>query len=351
VAATLAGLLALLLAGLLTGCTGDETDDAFDLIADSDAPLTDYLGFPPGVYGGTDDAAALTAQQLEQAVSDCMANAGFQYVPEVDEPVDVRQQADGIAPDTEAWVAKYGFGISTLAFPQQELSDGLVGFTVTEEPADQPDAQDSVLEAPSVSAGQAANEAYLEGLNSSDQAAYLDALYGLGLANDEADADETPGCFEAAVAEVNVAVRVDFFVEFADGLALAYQDIDLHPAVLGYRQEVLACLTEADQSIEADLDAVSTIRDRLLIGLANVYDLLADAGTAEEAPFLTVEAAAALAELQAEEVRLAQLVDRCNGETGAEEAAIAEARADVERDFIEGNRDALDAFLETQATS
>ena len=64
----------------------------------------------------------------ERITAECMAEKGFEYIPQ--NPSDFMffggPPGQDLEPGSTAWIAKYGFGISTQRFPQSMIGD-LVG--------------------------------------------------------------------------------------------------------------------------------------------------------------------------------------------------------------------------------
>ena len=161
--------MAIAMALLLASCAnGDDTTEAS---AGEDgefrSPIAEYLGeddfgFNPGNEADTE------ARQIEfnEQVQACMAAEGFEWEPNPEEgiffggpPID----DEGLEWGSDEWTAKYGLGISTLAFPQDLVGPDLLGTSESfgfggehEDP----------------------NQEYVEGLSESEQEAYYATLYG-----------------------------------------------------------------------------------------------------------------------------------------------------------------------------
>lgn len=139
----------------LVGCAGDPGDSATDdtaatgsAAAPEPSPLDEFLG---GARTGDQQEADRQVQlEVEAAVATCMQEAGFEYTP-----VDPEQLMGGFVSfsDTDQrdpeWVARYGYGISTMDLEPPD-------------PADDP------------------NNARVEAMTEAERTAYFAALYGTG---------------------------------------------------------------------------------------------------------------------------------------------------------------------------
>lgn len=139
---------------LLFGLVGCAADPAAAPVAEESAaadvpsPLDEFLGGTRS--GDQQEADRLQQLEVEAVVATCMQQAGFEYTP-----VDPEKMMGGFVSfsDTDQrdpdWVARYGYGISTMDMQAPE-------------PSDDP------------------NNARVEAMTESERTAYFEALYGTG---------------------------------------------------------------------------------------------------------------------------------------------------------------------------
>jgi hypothetical protein len=160
-----AAMVALLAGALAAGCSNGKVEEPA-----AESPIAEALGlgYDP-LRGSTSNPGALGEQILEEmrrqeeAIASCMQEAGFEYVPFVPESSgQLRLMDDELRFDTREWYAKYGFFLTTAAFPQSAVGSDLVGF------------DDSGLN--DLNSGP--NREIFDAMAPPEQEAYLHALYG-----------------------------------------------------------------------------------------------------------------------------------------------------------------------------
>lgn len=356
----------------LTSCgSGQGGDSAAPESEEWRSPIAEYLGINQSF--GFGDEADFEALQIEvnERVTACMAAEGFEWLPNPQEMqmMDVAEAADGLEWGSDEWVAKYGFGISTMAFPQSTVGADLVG------------SNDDYVQ--DVEEGADPNQEYVENLSDSEREAFYAALHGddrgpdidpstmteeeIEAAVDEYYADYVPtGCMNEAQEEIMGFGGPGYFQEFQDELETMYEQIQDDPRVTEFEQEIAACVADKGlsysdmQSLYEDLEKrmeplyESTYGNDPFVGLSEdeIQSQLENMTEAEMqelfTPKLSDENLALLAEIQADEITLAVAVSECGGNEKAQQAVFEEVRIEYEERFIEENRAALDAFLAEQ---
>jgi hypothetical protein len=285
------------------------------------APLTDLLsGEPAGgeetaagqdelpgtaEFGLTQEELVTNVEEVEGLISECMNEAGFEYVAADFDTVREGMLADKSLPglSEEEFIEQYGYGISTLY-------TGL-------------DPQLADVNTPAkIGLGERNVEIY-NALSPADQVAYNRTLFGentnatFAVSLEAEDFSRTGGCTRAAVEQVftpeelnvNYANPLDFLVE---------QD----PRMVTALEEFGACVREAGFDYNHPDEAEEDIRERL------------DAITGGEPPeALSADAQAQLTELQGEERAIAAVAFECEEEIVApvEEQILSELHAEQDQ--------------------
>jgi len=338
-----------------------------------ESPLADFMGFD---WGGDFDQDAAQAQIEEQqrAVNEqivsCMAAEGFEYIPEDTSDFAVFEGnvgPDGLEYGSDEWVAKYGFGISTQVFSQDMVGPELVGY----------DEGEFMEEGEFVDP----NQEYVNSLSEADQEAFYETLYGndpgpeisegmteeeMQAAFDEYEQNREPsGCMEKAYGDgfgFGDNDEIEFYEEFGDDLQAMYQRIDSHPRIVEAEREISDCVAGKGYTYSTMMDVYETFEKRLepLYQTAfsePSFDLteeevasMSEAELAElyRPPDLTAESKGMLAEIQAEEIAMAKAVNECGGGFDASGGVYNDVRIELEQEFIEANRDKLEAFKAEQ---
>lgn len=371
-----AGVLALSACGASDGTelAADTEDGEFVY----ESPLGEYLGWSDANFD-EDAAEAEWAEQereVQEAIAVCMAAEGFEYIP-----VDVAaQQAffegqfeDDLEWGSEEWTAKYGFGVSTERFSQEQVGPDLVGHNYSssidnEGPPDP-------------------NQEYVESLSSDEQNAYFEALYGgeddyivpiweeEGREPTEEEIEaydrewqenyDPSGCEPVAYEELynGSAGEADwqaFDAEFGAALAELDERMESHPDVIAYRDEVRTCVEAKGLEFITDQDAYEYFEQALNdAGLgwqdeADPFEGIDTTGFTDEdynrvweesqRQLLSPEKLTALAEVQEHEIATAVALSECGGGWENEMVELASVRIELEEEFLAENADRLAEF-------
>lgn len=171
------------LAVALAACSGSADTAA---PKPEDSPLNKYM---MAVWGGdlsTDEQQARYDKEnkaREELVAECMAEEGFEYIPNTQSGAVVMASGDEWSPEDREWVAQYGYG--NVNFPGR----------------DTPMTDDQMYVDP--------NEDYVTSLSPSEQTAFYETLNGPQPSAEELDEDgsfeydwEQAGCYGLAQHEV-----------------------------------------------------------------------------------------------------------------------------------------------------
>ncbi len=352
---------------IAAGCGGTATTDASAAEEEGiesfedlefESPIAEFLGQDASFDFNSDEAQAeFTAQatEAEEQIAACMAAEGFEYTP-----VDQGQynffdgEGEELPYFSEAWVAKYGFGITTQWFGQSEVGTDLVGY----DDAAFSEAEDSFVDP---------NEAYVEGLPEAEQIAYYEALYGNEpeLPEDATEEDydaayenwEPDGCANEAWSDFDGGFSGEgFYNEFGDELDALYERIEADPRVDAHNQEVSACVAEQGLEYTGMNDLYMRWEDELSsmgggdpfaeseVDFENMSEEELDAYFADFSFELSDEDKVALGEIQAEEMALATAVIECGGGPLNDEIVLGQVRVEYEQDFLDANQDRLSGF-------
>lgn len=241
--------------------------------------------------------------ERQEAIAACMADVDAEYVP-----VDPAEVADAPwSTDVEwassEWVHTYGFGASTLRFPQSLVGPDLVGF---------PDEEDDVAPHP--------NQVHVEALSPEERERWESAY---------ADCDTTTWASSQAQ---NLAAA--FNERFAAELTAMHDALRADARYVSVQADVQACVAAAGVD---HVDHEST--------LADIEARLAPLDEAAMTDGLSADDLAELATIQADEIAVATAVDECGGRFLSANAAYAELVGEYESAFITEHQDALRDFL------
>lgn len=309
--AFLAVPLAALLAAGLAACAGSP-GDAPDA---ADSPLSEYLS---AMWGGDLSEKEQQARfdkenkDREELVAQCMADEGFEYIPNIQSST-FTTSGDEWKPDDREWVAQYGYGM--VNFPGR----------------DQPVPDDQVWTDP--------NGDYVNSLSESEQQAYYETLNGPPIPEDQMNEDGSyeydwtqAGCYGWAqneVAQKNPAQSDEFkpLMTALDEFWTSTQESDAFDEV---NAAWSSCMADAGYAgYEAQMDAQTAFSDELNAYYENQTEWV------EDDPEL-----AALGEREIE-VALADLDCREKTDFRAEYAKVQFA---LEEQFIADNRAELEAL-------
>ncbi|MGO1467956.1 hypothetical protein [Microbacterium gubbeenense] len=320
--------------GVLAGCSGESEKG----LTYEDSPLSKYMSsLYDAEMSPEDQQADMEAQELEQeeAVASCMQEEGFEYVPYTGTSV-IAGDDDAWDPDSRDWVEKYGYGIFSSPWDDEEAVD--------EEMPEDP------------------NQEYVDSLSESERMAYESTLYGETPSDEQAEDPEfdwnslDQGCYGTAMNETQNMSEIDALYEEFDPLmtkmselyeaALASDDMveldaewaacmaDTEFTEFAARAEAEASMYEEQEKLYEEQNAVSEEIDW-------------DSASAEEAeelmnasdPMSTPEWAEA-----ADKERALALADfDCRAEIDYDATSLS-IQFELEEQFIADNKADLEAF-------
>jgi hypothetical protein len=279
----------------LAGCTSNNDDSSPDAGASlpAEGPLTEFLGFS-AIDSGVPGLPQLTEQEemrqgaLQEIVTKCMAEAGFDYIPVSVADHLTAAFGDAYQLPAEEFAARYGYGVTTLEASVDQ-----------EAPVDP-------------------NEEIRDGLSPDDQDAYDAALWG-GVD------DDGPGCYGLATAEVyGTGGEDDGLTEFQDlfnALGELYREIDEDPRLAAAHQDWAGCMADAGYpDLTTPADAQQAV-------LARVSELRGDEDAMPEVQEFELAIAAADYACQQEHV----FGPRTTVVTELEDEFVAQHRDELER--------------------
>ncbi|MBO3083694.1 hypothetical protein [Cellulomonas fengjieae] len=307
---------------LLSGCGagGGEgpSDDA--TLTYRDSPLTKYWE----AMGGSQDESAADAQaaRSEEIVAACMQDEGFEYTPQ--DTSGMNRSLEGGDGDMPAWdtlefAQQYGYGATTWEdLPVNEGADEYVD----------------------------ANADYVASMSESEQEAFYAALYGAQVVSEEpidAEAElpeydwTTGGCQGKAQHEVYEGSQIwddPEFKDLADEMSTLYTDSQTDERMVEAHAEWAKCMADEGYDFANPQEAQQSIFDLME---AIPYD--EETGMQDEA---------ALDEITEQELATATADRICQDSTRAGQAAL-EAQFAIEQEFIDANKERLDAMVEKAA--
>lgn len=253
--------------------TADTTDADTTDGATTDGETPDSEGDGEG-EGGSADGATLTAAEIgdmlfpsmedfqgaeaearfadeqraqEELVGECMRNLGFEYTPVDYGSFAFFGAADDLDPSSREWAETYGLGMSTFAFDEATLGEGI---------------EDEFVDP---------NQEYVEGLSDSARDAYYEALYGpqnfseLDTENEtEITSFEPMGCQgEAFVATSSFAGLDTLYAEFGDQLEDLYERVEADPRMREVSDRWVTCMGEAGYTYNEPDDMYEDISSQM----------------------------------------------------------------------------------------
>lgn len=266
--------------------------------------LADLLG----VSGSPEDIGhrLREAENVRQeALRDCMAEQGFEYVPHTGDVGSV-SEGSGLPTDlpTDEFRRRYGYGVAT-GF---EASLNLEPTPAPEDP----------------------NQAIVAAMSDAERAAYERALHG------DAGTDGAPRGCEAEAEEAAGAVPA-VMEEFGDELADLYARVEADTRVVEARSAWADCMEEAGYPFSDE----RAIEEELVGRMNTLYDAVAGEdvpeGSAVRVPGgrLSAEQRAALDEVIAYELDVAEADLGCRGDL---DEVTTEVRDEYEARFVDENR-------------
>lgn len=338
-----------------SGCaSGGDTTDA-------GSPLAEFLGEDDFVdFENNPEAARASAAERElvrqEAIAACMKEKGFDYIPQNSSNFNAFSGPQGIDYDSRGYAEKFGFGITTERYSQEEVGPELVGHTYDQ-------FEESFEDDP--------NSQMVESMDESTRNAYHEALFGPEssfptfdpetMTDEELEELEIEPVYEPQGCEGEAWSQDDtskFYRDFSDEMQDIYEAIEGDPRLKEKEDETRACVAEKGyefagfndedfwMSFDGELDEV----DELLGGFPG-DDLTEEdfnSMTPEEldATFnqpreFTDEAKVLLGELQAEETAVAVAIWDCGGSFSATGDLYQEVAREYEQRFLDENADRL----------
>ncbi len=361
----------------LSACgSGNATDAAVGDEGDAEvvyeSPLGDFLGWTQGADFDEEAAQAEWAQnerEIQEAVAICMSAEGFEYIP-VDTAAQnafwEQQYEEDLEWGSKEWTERYGFGVSTQRFSQEQVGPDLVGNIYSSVSEDEGPVDP--------------NQEYVESLGPDEQTSYYEALWGDGqgyewdeaLSEDENEAamDDyfqsyiPTGCEPVAQEEIYNEGGQDrwqaFDTEFGEALQEMEERMESHPDVIAFRSGVRTCVEERGLEFLTDQESYEYFELALTdagLGWDDEVDPLEGIDTTdftdedfnriwEEAQSkpLPADKLAALAEVQENEIATAVALMECGGGWQNEQAALQSVRIEIEEEFLAVNADKLAEF-------
>ncbi len=330
--------------------------------AGATSPIAEFLG-QEDFFSNDDESQARLAErerQRQDEIAACMKEQGFDYIPiDQTEFLSVTGQ-DGLDYDSREYAEKYGFGITTQRFSQEEVGPDLVGRTFDE-------AEEAYVDP---------NQEVVAAMDEASQEAYYEALYGSEddfpiideSMSEEEIAEitedyvyEPSGCqAEAYGDDFNSA----FYSDFEDELTELYEAVEKDPRVVEAEEQLAACMADEGYEFDAGADGFSELFQELDAEMQEVQELIGFPGDilteedfsamseedleamqeeANQPVEIPEEAKVILAEAQAKEVDMALAMWDCGA--GSPDSEIAqvyiEVQAEYEQRFLEDNADRL----------
>lgn len=341
---------------LATGAQADVPTSFEDI--DYQSPLSDFLGQDVGQFD-FDEAEMIEQQrESERATAACMAEAGFEYIPQdMSEMMSFGSPFQGeFEPGSDEWIDKYGFGISTMRFPQSMVGD-LVG--MDDEGFMGPD-QEFVDP----------NREYVEALSEGEREAYQEALFGLppdfgseGPSEEDMFDFQPSGCqfegFQDGPFGADSTVS-EFYRAFGPEVQALNERIDADSRVVAFNTEISECVAEEGMDWTGMQDLYEQFEPRLNKLQPQAFmsgDPFEAAGLDPEEMSeqelndffnemnrLDPEQLVLLGEIQADEIALAKAVKSCGGGPIAELIVRNEVQVEYEQAFLDENAEALAEF-------
>jgi len=204
---------ALVTALALAGCTSG----GGDTLSYEDSPLNTYLA---SAWGG----------EIEELTAACMKEAGFEYVPNLQNGGTIVGD-DGVwQPDKREWVAQYGYGVFNNPYNEQQNSGS------SEEYVDP-------------------NQDYVSSLSESEQTAFYATLYGEGATEEQANDPDFDwstldnGCQGEASDQVyGSSSQQDIYTEYEDLLnriSEVYTSVQSSAELKALDKEWASCMADA----------------------------------------------------------------------------------------------------------
>jgi len=293
------------------GCSPEATEEPSP--TSTPGPAKVYL---ESALGFTADDAAQAALRMEESIAGCMAEQGFEYVPDTSGYQHVETSEIDPPPGSHEFAEQFGYGFAAL--PEGMSSEGAPG----------PNPNDELMAA----------------MSPEELAAYQVAMWGEGIEEESSEGGGgLGGCFGAARNEVwgdpdEDPVRAALEDEIA---RIDAEAAPMDPAVARAANQWSDCMSDAGHpGFATPADAEQAAWDSWMA--------FNDAIAAE--PMLGAEDAdggvAGQADLAAKEAALATADWDCRAAAGYD-AVWREARDRLQQEYVDGHRAELDAWVES----
>lgn len=370
---------------VLSACGGSDATDAGseadDVELAYESPLGEFLGWDQGADFDEEAAQAEWAEQereVQEAVASCMSEQGFEYVP-IDSSAQTvffeEQFGEGLEWGSGEWTAKYGFGVSTQRFSQEQVGPDLVGNNYSAQSIGEEGFSDP-------------NQEYVESLGENEQQAYFEALYGgndqyptpaweeegreptqeeMEAFDQEWQENYTPSGCEPVASDAIYnngdgaqAQYEEFDAEFGEVLREMEERMESHPDVIAFRDDIRVCVEERGLEFLTDQESYQHFEQELNtagLGWEDEQDPLEGIDTTDftdedyerawiesQKQLLSPEKLVALGEVQANEIATAVALQECGGGWQNEQAGLQSVRIELEEEFLATNADRLAEF-------
>lgn len=317
------------------GGSGPDGGGDGDGLTYEDSPLSKYFAAAGGGEDFNEEEAQAEAEamnaEVEQAVATCMAEEGFEYTPmDTSGMISLAEQGEDFDPIENARQNGYGM------------------FTFDDSVEADPDAEEFVDP----------NQAYLESMSESEQAAYYEALNGASVEYDE-DAEmetdwnwEEQGCYGEAQHEVfengdsemsamNAVYSDPQWSELMTELGELYTQAQSDPRMVEIDGEWATCMADAGHPDIANPMAAAE----------SIYTLSNDlwAEHADDPEYMGPEGQE-LEDLKKQEIDLAVADFTCQEEVSYTDEQFRVQFA-IEQEYIDANKSELEAFSEALASA
>ena len=303
---------AAILIASLTACSAGADGGKLD---PAKSPLATYM---EAIYGGYDEETFAAEQVLiEEKVAACMSDEGFEYIPVDQSQNSVSFSGDEWKPDSEEWVAQYGWGF--VNSPGQEQMN------------QQP--EENTFVDP--------NQEYVTALSESEQTAYYETLYGVSPTEEEIGEDgsyeynwEQGGCYGAAQHEVqgDDPWSDEKNKPLIESMNKLYEGVQNDPRILEANAKWASCMADAGFS---GLASPQAAQEQFLDELNGYYEGMTEGVEADDPK---------LKELGAKEIEIALADLACAKESDTRQLAL-KVQFELEEQFIADNKSELDALL------
>lgn len=339
------GVLSALL--LLAAC-GDGGSDESSELSPEDSPIGRALGMDLTDSEAMQEQFAEQERLAQEKVVQCMADAGFEYIPDDQSSTFVDPTAELRNLSAREFAEQYGWGAATLMDAYDSFGSNYVD----------------------------PNQEYVESLSPETQSAYYETLYGSGpefegdpetMTEEEMqaafDSYEPTGCQEIAFQEVFEEGDSAFgiFDEIGEQYNELFERFLADPRIVEFNREWAACIGEAGYSYASTDEAQEAVYQRV----NELYESASFAGAG-----LTEQQMQEMSEAELEELfsKPPQFDEELRAEIEAEEIAFAiasldcgfpppiigepqvylEVRFELEQQFVDDNQELFDRYAQNQ---